>query len=53
MNNQSDTPKRRLTLISKNGSIHLGLVEDKTASPHGTDDIQLEVDFNQAATKYQ
>jgi len=52
MNNQSDTPKRRLTLITKNGSIHLGLVEDKPASPPTTDTIQLELDFNQSTTDY-
>jgi hypothetical protein len=28
MNNQSDTPNQQLTLITKNGSIHLGLVEE-------------------------
>ena len=52
MNNQSDTPNQQLTLITKNGSIHLGLVEDKPASPSSTNAIQLELDFNKTTTDY-
>ena len=52
MNNQSQTKKQNLRLIAKNGSIHIGLVEDKPASPHTTDTIQLELDFNQSKTDY-
>ena len=47
-----NTPKKRLTLIAKNDSIHLGLVEEQTASPPTTDTIQLELDFNQSTTDY-
>ena len=39
---------RRLTLISKNGSIHVGWVEEPQASPAPTEPIQLELDFNQS-----
>ena len=52
MNNQSDTPNQRLTLITKNGSIHLGLVEEHRPSPPTTDAIQLELDFNHSTTDY-
>ena len=52
MNNQSDALNQRLQLITKNGSIHLGLVEDKPVSPPTTDAIQLELDFNQPTTSY-
>ena len=52
MNNQSEALNQRLQLITKNGSIHLGLVEDKPVSPPTTEAIQLELDFNQATTDY-
>ena len=44
--------KQRLRLISKNGGVHVGWVEDKPASPAPTDVIQLELDFNQSTTDY-
>ena len=50
MNNQSQTKKRNIKLINKNGSIHLGLVEEHQASPAPTDAIQLELDLNQPTT---
>ena len=52
MNNQSEALNQRLQLITKNGSIHVGLVEDKPASPPTTDAIQLELDFNKTTTDY-
>ena len=52
MNNQSDAVNQRLQLITKNGSIHLALVEEQTVSPPTTDTIQLELDFNQSTTNY-
>ena len=52
MNNQSDAVNQRLQLITKNGSIHLALVEEQTVSPPTTDAIQLELEFNQATTDY-
>ena len=52
MNTQSDALNQRLTLMTKNGSIHLGLVEEQTVSPPSTDAIQLELDFNQVITDY-
>ena len=48
MNSYTTTPNQRLTLISKNGSIHVGWVEEPQASPAPTDPIQLELDFNQS-----
>ena len=50
MNSHTTTPNQRLTLISKNGSIHVGLVEEPQASPAPTQLIQLELDFNQSTT---
>ena len=41
---------QRLTLISKNGGIHVGWVEERQASPAPTDPIQIELDFNQSTT---
>ena len=52
MENYNTTKIQNLRLVSKNGSIHLGLVEDKPASSHTTDAIQLELDFNQSITDY-
>jgi len=52
MNNYSTTKTQNLRLITKNGSIHLGLVEEHQASPAPTDAIQLELDFNQPTTDY-
>ena len=48
MNYESQTTSQTLKLITKNGSIHLGLVEDKPASPPTNDTIQLELNFNQS-----
>ena len=50
MNNHTTTPNRRLTLISKNGGIHIGWVEEPQASPAPKEPIQLELDFNQLTT---
>jgi len=50
MNNQSQTTNQNLTLITKNGSICLGTMDDKSASPASKDPIQLELDFNQMTT---
>ena len=47
MNNYTRTPNQRLTLIRKNGGIHVGWVEEPQASPAPTHPIQLELDFNQ------
>ena len=52
MNNHTTTPHQRLTLISKNGGIHVGWVEDLPASPAPTEPIQLELDFNQGDTQW-
>ena len=52
MNNQSQDQDQNLRLIAKNGSIHIGLVEEQTVSPSTTDAIQLELDFNQSTTIY-
>ena len=41
---------QRLTLISKNGGIHVGWVEEPQASPAPTEPIQLELDVNKSAT---
>ena len=41
---------QRLTLISKNGGIHVGWVEEPQAPPAPTDPIQLELDFDQLTT---
>ena len=41
---------QRLTLISKNGGIHVGWVEDLPASTAPTQPIQLELDFRQSTT---
>ena len=50
MNNHTPTPSQRLTLISKNGGIHVGWVEELEASPAPTELIQLELNFNQSTT---
>ena len=50
MNNHTTTPSQRLTLISKNGGIHVGWVEEPQASPGPTEPTQLELDFNQSTT---
>jgi len=50
MNYQSQAHNQNLRLISKNGSIHLGLVEENRPSLATTDTIQLELDFNQSTT---
>ena len=50
MNNHTPTPSQRLTLISKNGGIHVGWVEEPQASPGPTQAMQLELDFNQSTT---
>ena len=52
MNTQSDALNQRLTLMTKNGSIHLGLVEEQTVSPPTTHAIQLQLNFNQSTTDY-
>ena len=48
MNNNSMTSTQRLTLITKNGGIHVGWVEEPQTSPAPTEPIQLELDFNQS-----
>ncbi len=53
MNNQSQAQNQNLRLITKNGSIHLGLVEEHRPSPPTTDTIQLELDLNQPTTAYR
>ena len=50
MNSHTTTPNQRLTLISKNGGIHVGWVEEPQPSPVPTNSIQLELDFNQSTT---
>jgi len=50
MNNHTTTPSQRLNLISKNGSIHVGLVEESKTSPAQAVLIQLELDFRQSTT---
>ena len=50
MNNHTPTPSQRLTLISKNGGILVGWVEEPQASPGPTQPMQLELDFNQSTT---
>ena len=52
MNNQPETLNQRLTLITKNGSIHLGWVEDIPPQPSPIKPIQLELDFNQGDTQW-
>jgi len=52
MNSQPDSLNQQLTLITKNGSIHIGLVEKHQASPPTTDAFQLELDLNQSTTDY-
>ena len=39
---------QRLTLISKNGGIHVGWVEDSQASLALTEATHLQLDFNQS-----
>ena len=39
MNSHTTTPNQRLTLIIKNGSIHIGLVEESKASSAPTQPI--------------
>ena len=51
MNNHTTTSNQPLTLISKNGSIHVCLVEEPQASTAPTQSIQLELDFNQSTTE--
>ena len=41
---------QRLRLISKNGGIHIGWVEESQVSPAPTQPVQLEIDFNQSTT---
>jgi len=53
MNNQSQTKKQNLRLIAKNGSIHIGLVEEHRPTPSATETIQLELDFHQSPNDYQ
>ena len=53
MNNQTTSPNQRFTLISKNGGIHVGWVEEPQDSPSPTEPIQLELDFNQSITDNQ
>ena len=48
MNNQVKGKDQRLTLNSKNGGIHVGLVEEPQASPAPTEPTQLELHFNQS-----
>ena len=48
MNNQTNTPNQRLTLISKNGGIHVGWFEEPQASPSPTEPTQLELHLNQS-----
>ena len=50
MNNHTTTPSQRLTLISKNGGIHVGWVEEPQVSAAPTQPVQLEIDFNQSTT---
>ena len=50
MNNNKLTPSQRLTLVRKNGGIHVGWVEEPQAPPAPTHLIQLELDFNQSTT---
>ena len=50
MNNQLAIRNKLLTLISTNGGIHVGWVEEPQASPAPTYPIQLELDFNQSTT---
>lgn len=50
MDNHTTAPNQRLTLISKNGGIHVGWVEEPQTSPTRTDPIQLELEFNQSTT---
>ena len=52
MNYQSQAHNQNLRLITKNGSVRLGLAEEHQASPAPTDAIQLELDFNQSITDY-
>ena len=52
MSNQPDTPNQRLKLITKNGSIHFGLIEEQPVSLPSADAIQPELDFNQSRTDY-
>ena len=50
MNNHTTTPSQRLTIISKNGGIHVGWAEESQSSAAPADPIQLELDFNQSTT---
>ena len=49
MNSHTTTPNQRLALISKNGGIHLGWVEEPQALPAPTQPIRLELDFKQSS----
>ena len=42
--------KQRLKLITMNGGVHVGWVEEPQASPAPPQPIQLEIDFNQSTT---
>ena len=46
MNEQTAIRNKLLTLISKNGGVHVGRVDDLPASPAPTH----ELDFNQSTT---
>ena len=50
MNKNSTTPNQRFTLVTKNGGIHVGWVEEPQASADPTEPMQLELDFNQSTT---
>ena len=52
MNNQSDALSQRLQLITKNGFLLLAIVEEHRPLPPTTDNIQLELDFNQETIDY-
>ena len=53
MNDQTTTPNQLLTIISENGGIHVGWVEETQASAAPTEPIQLELDFNQSTSNNQ
>ena len=50
MNNLPGNRNKLLTLISKNGGIHVGWVEEPQTSPAPTEPIQLKLDFNQSTS---
>ena len=53
MNDQTTTHNQLLTIISENGGIHVGWVEETQASAAPTEPIQLELDFNQSTSNNQ